>query len=283
MYEDGRITPLGKEMSRLPVEPCFARCLVASVPLDCSSDMLTVTCTQLVAILSTESLWQHVPKSDPELSTQATEAKRQFLKKESDHLTYISVYKAWLDSRESDAWCFDHFVNARALRQSSEVRSQLREELDRLRLPKLPEARLANENNSSARLRMALCTGFYMNSARAVAYGQPGSYLAVRDGTLLHLGKECAMSMLEYYPSWILYTQLGGASLLHGSMKEASKIKSEWIEDLVPRLKQADEEMLTGGKKRPRTPELPTEPVAANPATKLLSARERYLQRKGGV
>lgn len=42
VYEDGRITPLGKEMSRLPVEPCFARCLVASVPLNCTSDMLTV-------------------------------------------------------------------------------------------------------------------------------------------------------------------------------------------------------------------------------------------------
>ena len=79
------------------MEPCFARCLVASVPLDCSSDMLTVTCTQLVAILSTESLWQLVPKSDPELSTQAIEARRQFLKKESDHVyprmvsSYVSL------------------------------------------------------------------------------------------------------------------------------------------------------------------------------------------------
>ena len=198
-------------------------------------------------------------------------------------MTYTSVYKSWLDSRGSEAWCFDHFVNARALRQSSEVRSQLREELDRLRLPKLPEARLVAENNASARLRMALCMGFYMNSARAVAYGQPGSYLAVRDGTLLHLDKDCAMSLLEYYPSWILYTQLGGASLLHGSMKEVSKIKSEWIEDLVPRLKRADEEMLTGGKKRPRTPPLPVEPVVADPAVKLASARDRYLQRKGGA
>ena len=270
-------------MSRLPVEPCFARCLIASVPLDCSSDMLTVRPTQLVALLSTESIWQQVPKSDSELSTEATQAKRQFLKKESDHVTYVSVYKAWQDSRGSEAWCFEHFLNARALRQASEVRSQLREELDRLRLPRLPEARLASEGNTSTRLRMALCMGFYMNSARAVAYGQPGSYLAVKNGTLLHLDKDCAMSMLEYYPSWILYTQLGGASLLHGSMKEASKIKSEWIEDLVPRLKQADEASLLGGKKRPRSPDPVPPPIPSDPVSKLASAKERYLQRKGGI
>ena len=284
VYEDGRITPLGKEMSRLPVEPCFARCLVASVPLDCTSDMLTVTDTQLVALLSTENVWQQVPKSNPELSLEAANARKQFMKKESDHVTYVGVHKAWLEARCNESWCFDNFLNARALRQASEVRAQLRNELDRLRLPKLPEARLHSEGNASARLRMALCTGFYMNSARAVAYGQPGSYLSVRDGTLLHLDKESCISVMENYPTWILYTQLGGSSLLLGSMKEVSKIKSEWIEELVPRLKLADACALLGAKKRQREEEpAPAQPDPATAESKVTSARERYLQRKGVV
>ncbi len=40
--EDGFISNLGEEMSRFPLEPSFAKALIASKVMDCEDDMLTV-------------------------------------------------------------------------------------------------------------------------------------------------------------------------------------------------------------------------------------------------
>lgn len=48
---DGKPTTLGLEIARLPLDPAFGRCLLASVPLGCAEAMTT-----LLAILSTENI-----------------------------------------------------------------------------------------------------------------------------------------------------------------------------------------------------------------------------------
>ena len=138
------------------------------------------------------------------------------------------------------------------------------------------------KKSPSQRVRISLCFGFYMNAARGIAYGQPGAFLSVSDGSMLHIDASCSISILESYPNWIIFTLLGGSSMTHGKLKEASKIKSEWIEDLVPKLNQLDLTRLSGGLpvKRPREEEQKKE-EKASPDEKINKARERYLQRKG--
>lgn len=40
--ESGNLTPLGKEISRFPLDPCFARCLISSLITKCSEEMIQV-------------------------------------------------------------------------------------------------------------------------------------------------------------------------------------------------------------------------------------------------
>lgn len=137
------------------------------------------------------------------------------------------------------------------------------------------------KKSQSQRVRLSLCFGFFMNAARGIAYGQPGAFLSVADGTMLHIDSSSSISILESYPNWIIYTLLGGSSMTSGKLKEVSKIKSEWIEDLAPKLNKLDLTRLTGGLpvKRPREEEQKTE-EKPKPDEKINKARERYLQRR---
>lgn len=42
-----------------------------------------------------------------------------------DHLTLLNVYHAFKQNGESSDWCYDHFLNLRALKSADSVRSQL--------------------------------------------------------------------------------------------------------------------------------------------------------------
>lgn len=83
----GIITSLGRKLACLPLEPTYSRCLVASLTFKSYSEMLS-----LVAMLSTENIWQNVPKIDLENTENARQAQLQFIDKTGDHVTYIKVY-----------------------------------------------------------------------------------------------------------------------------------------------------------------------------------------------
>lgn len=42
-----------------------------------------------------------------------------------DHLTLLNAYHAYKQNGEAQDWCYDHFLNSRALKSADSVRSQL--------------------------------------------------------------------------------------------------------------------------------------------------------------
>lgn len=280
---DGKITSLGRELVKLPLDPSFARSLIASFVLNVRNSMLT-----LVAMLSTEKVWRHVPKVQEEECQEAHEMQSKFWSRAGDHVTYVKAYEEWSNARYSQDWCLEHFINARAMRHARDIRDQLYEMVSRIKLPdNLVEHAFVKEypevhaNSDSRRLRIALCFGFFMNTARGVAYGQPGSYLSVVDGSVLHLDRGSVLSLLEVFPTWLIYTSLAGKTLIFGSMKDASKIKNEWVTNLVPRLSTVDIPRLIGQPTKPPREVSPVRKavVAEDRLTKIEQARMRYLER----
>jgi ATP-dependent RNA helicase DHX8/PRP22 len=45
LTETGKITKLGREISKFPIDPAYARCLIASIAFKCTEEMLTVRLT----------------------------------------------------------------------------------------------------------------------------------------------------------------------------------------------------------------------------------------------
>lgn len=52
--------------------------------------------------------------------------------------------------------------------------------------------------------------------------------------------------MNEYYPDWLIYTDLAGTNSSAGIMKMCFEIKLDWVEDKLPLLKEIDVKRLSG-------------------------------------
>ena len=131
----GELTADGITMSRLPLEPAYAKALIASASEGCVAHMLAC-----VAMLSSDRTVLHTPASQ---RAAAAEAHRRFVSPHGDTLTHTNVLAAFGEraGAASRSWCEAHFVNRRAVESAARIRSQLHDAAIRLALidPSSPE------------------------------------------------------------------------------------------------------------------------------------------------
>ncbi|MDO4776674.1 MAG: ATP-dependent RNA helicase HrpA [Cardiobacteriaceae bacterium] len=124
--DDGnRLTPLGKRMAALPIDPRFARIVYAAEKGGCLQEALI-----LLAALSIAD-----PRERPFGKEQhADQQHRLFADKDSDFISLLNLYAAWqqtretMSNRERRAWAKAHFLNAQRLREWRELAEQLARE-----------------------------------------------------------------------------------------------------------------------------------------------------------
>lgn len=79
-----------------------------------------------------------IPTTHPcrpkEKQAQADQKKAKFHQPEGDHLTLLAVYEGWKNSKFSNPWCFENFIQARSMRRAQDVRKQLVAIMDRYKL-----------------------------------------------------------------------------------------------------------------------------------------------------
>jgi hypothetical protein len=75
---------------------------------------------------------------------------------------------------------------------------------------------------------------------------QEGTYLTVNEGLLVKVDRKSNLGINQYYPDWVIYTELSGAGQ-SGIMKMSFEIKLSWVEDKMPLLKEVDVKRLSGG------------------------------------
>jgi ATP-dependent RNA helicase DHX8/PRP22 len=149
--DEGLLTRLGRKMADFPMEPSLSKALIASVDMGCSEEMLTI-----VAMLSVQTVFYR-PK---EKQQQADQKKAKFHDPHGDHLTLLNVYNAWKQSRYSDPWCFENFIQKRQIARGRDVRQQLVSIMTRYK------HQIVSCGRNTLKVRQALCAGFFRNSAR---------------------------------------------------------------------------------------------------------------------
>lgn len=121
--DDAKLTsPVGFQVAEIPLDPMISKMIIASNQLGCSEEIITIA-----AILSIQSIWVSVRRQK-----ELDEAKLRFAAAEGDHVTYLNVYKGFLQSGKSSQWCHRNFVNYQAMKKVIEVREQLRRVAKRL-------------------------------------------------------------------------------------------------------------------------------------------------------
>ncbi|KAF8879493.1 P-loop containing nucleoside triphosphate hydrolase protein [Infundibulicybe gibba] len=107
----GELTDLGRSMAAFPLEPSFARIVIASKDYNCTLEALDI-----------------VSQRDS-----ALEARRKFRHGSGDHLTILNAVRAYQDIAASErksarrAWCRQHFLNERTFAEAMDIRDQLRQ------------------------------------------------------------------------------------------------------------------------------------------------------------
>ena len=125
--ENRKLTPLGRDIARLPVDPAVGRMVLQSAREGALDEVLVIA-----AGLSIQD-----PRERPlEKQGEADEAHRQFLDPDSDFLALLKIWHAFHDKLESlktqnqmRRFCQAHFLSYPRMREWRDIHAQLRDSL----------------------------------------------------------------------------------------------------------------------------------------------------------
>ncbi|KAF9386920.1 DEAH-box ATP-dependent RNA helicase prp22 [Podila verticillata] len=260
----GEMMDVGSSMIAYPVNPLLARSLVEAEKLGCLDNALTI-----VAMLSIEEpfyLPRHQEEQEP-----ARQSHAKFLHHSGDHMTLLNVYEAWRDANYSKDWCHDNFFNVRQLRLAKNIRSQLRDIVDR-RHSRRDNSSSSNEtketqsqsSSSSRTILQAFAQGYglhlskkhhhrqmfyhFLASSASPSAGHSGatsSLLALHTSPLsaLYLDEENLLTKhgrkVARDLEWVIYHEV--VFHVKAVMRYVSKIDHQWVRGTLDRAKLFDQ------------------------------------------
>eukprot|EP01035_Chromulina_nebulosa_P020626 gene20626-26743_t len=227
--EEGLLTRLGRKMAEFPLEPQLSKMLIISTELGCSDEILTI-----VAMLSVENPFYR-PK---EKAAQADLKKSKFHQMDGDHITLLAIYEAWKASKFSNPWCFENFLQARAMRRAQDVRKQLVTIMDRYKMDILSCGKNYNL------IKKSIISGYFTNVAKK---DPQDGYKTIVDGQNVFIHP--ASAVFNKNPEWLLYHELVLTSKEY--MRNVLVIDPKWLYELAPKFyKKSDPTKLSQAKKK---------------------------------
>ena len=236
-----KLTRIGQQMARMPIDPRLARMLVAGSDFDCIREMLIV-----VAALAVQD-----PRERPaNKRTQADQKHAEFRQDDSDFLFYLSLWKALFEKDEDGnklsgnqrkQFAKKHYLSFPRVREWHQTHRQLVQMVTELKLTndiadgntKTKEGELANSDPTSvsdealkavkyANLHRALLTGLLSIIAHKTE--NRGEYLAARQQKTKIFP---ASTVFKQTPPWVMAFEMVETSQVF--MRTVAKIEPEWI------------------------------------------------------
>ena len=260
-----RLTKLGEQMARLPIDPKIARILLAAKKHDCMAEILVIA-----SALSIQD-----PRERPlEARDAAAKAHERFTDKQSDFLAYLNIWDSFqrerdkgLSNKQLVQWCRQYFLSHLRMREWRELHHQLAQTAIEMGLTtkeaafrRPPEVKqlTSSENQGdqdlSAKLKQkqldkkqhraqiraakeagyeqihrALLTGLIANVGMKSPDGN--DYTGAR-GSRFHLFP--ASALFKAKPKWVMAAELVETTRLYA--RDVAVIQPEWIEQEAPHL-----------------------------------------------
>ncbi|KDN50454.1 hypothetical protein RSAG8_00952, partial [Rhizoctonia solani AG-8 WAC10335] len=213
----GHITPLGRKLAAFPLDPPFARTLVASEELGCLMDIIDI-----LSVLSASS--KVILDPPGEQREVAVEARQKFVHRSGDHLTLLNILRAYLDVEQANdrgntrSWCNSNwFGEMKALSEALAIRSQLRSTCQRMNMDSTQKP-----GDMSDSILKSLLAGLFMNTALL----QPdGSYKQIVGQRPVKIHPASALSGRKV--TAILFDELVYTSATYA--RGVSAIPRQWI------------------------------------------------------
>ena len=212
------LTPIGREIAQLPVDPRMARMLVEANATGALADALIV-----VSALSI----QDVRERPVEHQQAADEKHARFAVENSDFLAYVDLWKYLRQQRDDKSsnqfrrMCRNEFLHYLRIREWQDLHGQLRQITRGLgwTVPDAP--------SSPTALHQSLLSGLL--SHIGLREGDKREFLGAR-GT--HFAVFPGSGLFKKPPRWVMAAELVETGRLWGRM--AARIEPEWAERLAP-------------------------------------------------
>lgn len=266
--KDDRLTPIGRLLAKLPIDPRLGRMLLEAEKFSCASEILVI-----VAALSV----QDVRERPLEKQTQADAAHLRFVDPESDFLAYLNIWR-YLRTLQRDYSSSalrrrmrNEFLNFLRFKEWEDVVAQLRQlakplhlNLHKLSLPtpadlSTVQATISNNQNHANDANNFELTDAHLEAAAAVAVTRGPKTPSVEQihrsilvGLLSNLGywdqtryeyEGCQQTFFNIWPgsglykkrhTWVMAAELVETSRLYA--RTVGMVKPEWIEQAGRRL-----------------------------------------------
>ncbi|KAA3478963.1 putative pre-mRNA-splicing factor ATP-dependent RNA helicase DEAH9 isoform X2 [Gossypium australe] len=218
--DDAKLTsPVGFQVAEIPLEPMIAKMILSSNELGCSDEIITIA-----AVLSIQSIWFSARGAQKELD----EAKLRFAAAEGDHVTFLNIYKGFLQSGKSSKWCHKNFINYHAMKKVMEIREQLKRIALKLGIV------LKSCETDMQLVRKAVTAGFFANACRLEAYSHGGMYKTIRGSQEVYIHPSSVLFRVN--PKCVIYHSLVSTDRQY--MRNVISIDPSWLTEVAPHFYQ---------------------------------------------
>ena len=214
-----KLTPLGRQLAKLPVDPRLARMILAAKKYNCVHEVILIS-----AALSIQD-----PRERPMDKQQASDEKhRRFHDKDSDYMAYVNLWnylkeqRQALTSNQFRKMCQKDFLAYMRVREWQDIYAQIKQVTDELDI---------NVNSQAAdedAIHQALLSGLL-------------SHIGFKDKEQHYLGARNSKffmfpgsSLFKKQPKWAMFAELVETSKLFGRV--SARIKPEWVEQQAAHL-----------------------------------------------
>lgn len=204
--------PLGIQIAEFPIDPKLAKMLLISGEMYCSEEALIIA-----SMLTVQTVF-NISRSSQDRSEKA---KKKFSVQEGDHLMLLNLYKAYNTQRNRSQWCYDNFIDPKAMARVLQVRLQLLAFMKKYKVP----IRSCGENSEI--IRKCILHGYFANVAKKRG---DGSFETIRGNQILHIHP--SSSVFHYPPDWVVYSEVVQTNKQY--MRDVMSIDPAWLIDIAP-------------------------------------------------
>jgi ATP-dependent helicase HrpA len=212
--EEGRLTPLGEQLGRLPVDPRLGRMILAAREEGALREVLIIAA----------ALGLQDPRDRPQaVQQQADESHRKFKDEGSDFAGYLKLWAFWQDARakssrrQTQKLCRDNFLSYYRMREWEDIHEQL------VRVMREMDFAPNDTPGSGEQIHRALLTGLL--SKIGMWNPEARIYVGARQ-TRFQIHPSSGLAKKP--PAWVMAAELVETSQLFA--RTVAKIDPAWIE-----------------------------------------------------
>jgi len=214
-----KITPLGKQLARLPIDPKLGRVLIEAEKEHCLTEALII-----VSALAVQD-----PRERPLNKQQAAdEAHKKFTDKQSDFISWLTIWQQYhltkqeLSGNKLRKWCKDHFISWLRMREWIDTHRQIKKMLNELKL------KFNSTDSSYDPIHRALITGFLSQ----IGFKDEGhEYQGCRQRKF-HIFP--GSGLFNRGPKWVVASDIVETQKVYA--RHLAKIEPQWIADKAAHL-----------------------------------------------